>query len=492
MVHPIEPILLELAKRADTYVLAPILRDHVQHCSSGATMDIIITLLDRGGSTEVELACSILRAQDDKRIEIGVAEGAVRGVDAVFDELVARRNIPALRAWVQREDFTAEQARKIAHLKDKHVRARCEIVLVERTEERIARGRTASIEAQLTWAKRDATYRAWLTKQTWFNPTLEGIALDAYLPETIEETWAGHFAALMEKYTNFDEEERAALRRRLTTMERHHLVDEAVIALWGGAEVNELDEYVRSTYMAGDDTYEPAWVVLKRLFGALGKSGEYVSWGDEATLQMALAYPRTRPAALRSIHLHGAALKDEVVAVLMRGAAGRSEAAALCANQGLSTEDAGRLSALASGPDLYVLHRANLSPEARASILLREVGLVEALHLLHHSCKVAGVDLGGVGAWFTLDVIEAFIHGQAAHELSGAQYARYANVAIELHPQTREAFARGARTWGKLHGAVAEAVAEVLASTNQPEALSGLLLRWSGTVGTLCNAAEKL
>lgn len=492
MAHPIEPILLELAKRAEAYVLAPILRDHVQHCSSGATMDIIITLLDRGGSAEVELACSILRAVDDKRIEIGVAEGVARGSDTVFDALVAGRKTHALRAWVQREDFTAAQARKIAHLTDKHVRARCEIVLVERTEERIARGHTAGIEAELTWAKRDATYRAWLTKQTWFNPTLEGIALDAYLPETIEETWAGHFAALMEKYTNFGEEERAELRRRLTTMERHRLVDEAVIALWGGAEVNELDEYVRSTYMAGDDTYEPAWVVLKRLFGALGKSGEYVSWGDEATLQMALAYPRTRPAALRSTHLRGAALKDEVAAVLMRGAAGRSEAAALCANQGLSTEDADRLSALAGGPDLYVLHRANLSPEARASILLREVGLVEALHLLHHSCKVAGADLGGVGAWFALDVIEAFIHGQATHEPSGEQYARYANVAIELHPQTREAFARGARTWGKLHGAVAEAVAEVLASTNQPEALSGLLLRWSGTVGTLCNAAEKL
>jgi hypothetical protein len=91
-----------------------------------------------------------------------------------------------------------------------------------------------------------------------------------------------------------------------------------------------------------------------------------------------------------------------------------------------------------------------------------------------------------------LDVVEAFIKGQATHEPSGEQYARYANVAIALHPQTREMFALGARTWGRLHGAVAEAIAEVLAATNQPETLSGLLLHWSGTVGTLHNAAEKL
>jgi hypothetical protein len=494
--HPIEPILFELAKRGESRVLAPILRDHIQHCSNKATIDIIVTLLDRGGSAEVALACSILRTLDDKRIEIVVAERVARGVDAVFDELAARRNIHALRKWVKREDFTVEQARKIAHLQDKHIRARCEIVLVDRTEERIARGRTAGIEAQLTWAKRDATYRAWLTKQTWFNPTLEGGTLEAYLPETIEATWAGHFAALMEKYTNFNEEERATLRRRLATMERHHLVDQAVISLWGGAEVNELDEYVRSTYMADEDTYEPAWVILKHLYGALGKNSDYTTWDDEATLQLALAYPRTRRAALRSAHLRGEALKNEVAAVLQRGAAGRNEAAneaaALCSNRGLGTEDADRLSALAGGPDLYILHRADLSPQARASILLREVELVETLHLLHQSCKIAGTDMGGVGAWFTLDVVEAFIKGQATHEPSGEQYARYANVAIALHPQTREMFALGARTWGRLHGAVAEAIAEVLAATNQPETLSGLLLHWSGTVGTLHNAAEKL
>lgn len=492
MAHPIEPILLELAKRAEARVLQPILRDHLQHCSSGATMDIIITLINRGGEANEVLACTILRTQSDKRIEIGVAEGVDHGVDAVFETLVAKRNIPALRVWSQREDFTAEQARKIAHLQDKRIRARCEIVLVERTEERIACGGAASTEAQLTWARRDAVYRTWLTGQTWFSPVSSGVALDAYLPETIDATWATHFAALMEKYTNFNDDERAVLRDRLATMTRHHLVDAAVIALWGSAEVSELDGYVRSTYMASDTIHEPAWEVLKRLFGALGKSSDYFTWGDEATLQMALAYPRTRPAALRSAHLRGEALKAEVAAVQTRGTAGRGEAAALCANQGLSIEDADRLSALASGSDLYVLHRANLSPEARADILLREVGLVEALHLLHHSCKMAGGDMGGLKAWFNLDVIEAFIHGQQMREPSGEQYARYANVAIDIHPHTREAFALGARTWGKLHGAVAEAVADVLATTDHPESLSGLLLRWSGTVGTLRNAAEKL
>ena len=492
MVHPIEPILLELAKRAETHVLVPILRDHVQHCSSGATTDIIIALLDRGGDANEALACSILRAVDDRRIEIGVAEGVARGSDTVFDALVAGRKTHALRAWTERADFTAEQARKIAHLQDKRIRARCDIVLVERTEERIARGRTAGIEAQLTWAKRDAAYRTWLGEQTWFNPAHEGVAIDDYLPETIEETWAGHFAALMRTYTNFDEESRAALRRRLATMERHRLVDEVVIALWSESGVSELDEHVRSTYMASEDTHEPAWTMLKRLFGALGKGGEYASWGDAATLQLALAHQRTRPAALRSEHLRGEALKAEVAVVLTRGAAARGDAAALCSNQGLSFEDADRLSTFANGADLYVLHRANISPEARASMLLRDVGLVEALHILYHSCKVAGGDLGGIKAWFSLDVIEAFIRGQDAHEPSGELYARYANVAIELHPQTSEAFARGARTWGKLHGAVAEAVADVLASTNRPEALSGLLLRWSGTVGTLHNASEKL
>jgi hypothetical protein len=492
VVHPIEPILLEMAKRAEAHVLAPILRDHVQHCSRGARTEIILALLDRGGNAEEALACTILRGSGEKRIEVDVAEKVGRGCDAVFEALVASRNIPALRAWATRDDFTAEQARKIEHLQDKQIRTRCEIAVVERTEERVARGSTASVEAQLTWAKKDTAYRTWLTAQTWFNPALKGVAIDNYLPETIEEAWAGHFAELIRTYTNYDDATRAALRRRLAGMERHHLVDGAVIALWGGAEVTELDEHMRNTYMAADDAYEPAWMVLKRIFGALGKSGGGATWGDEATLAIALAYPRTRPAALRSVHLRGEALAAEVAAVLSRGATVRGEAAALCANQGISSEDADRLATFAGGEDLYVLHRANFSPQARASILLREVGLVEALHLLHHSCKVAGGDLGGISAWFTLDVIEAFIHGQDTHEPSGEQYARYANIAIDLHPQTREAFARGVRVWGKLHGAVAEAVADLLASTNQPEALSGLLLRWSGTVGTLHNAAEKI
>lgn len=492
MVHPIEPVLLEMAKRAEAHVLTPILRDHVQHCSRGAKRDIILALLARGGNAEVALACSILRGSGEKLLGVDVAEKVGRGCDAVLDTLVASRNILALRAWTTRDDFTAEQARKIEHLRDKQIRTRCEIALVERTEERVAKGRTASIEAQLTWAKKDAAYRTWLTAQTWFNPALEGIAIDNYLPDTIEEAWAGHFAELIRTYTNYDDTTRAALRQRLAAMERHHLVDGAVIALWGGAEVTELDEHMRNTYMAEDDTYDPAWVVLKRIFGALGKSGGYAAWDDEATLSIALAYPRTRPAALRSAHLRGEALAAEMTAVLSRGAAARGEAAALCANQGISPEDADRLATFARGEDLYVLHRVNLSPQARASILLRDAGLVEALHLLHHSCKVAGGDLGSIRVWFTLDVIEAFIHGHDTHEPSGEQYARYANIAIDLHPQTREAFARGARVWGKLHGAVVEAVADLLASTNQPEALSGLLLRWSGTVGTLRNAAEKI
>lgn len=491
--HPIEPVIRELVKRAGPDVLVPILRDHMQHCDGEATLEIIISLLSRDGGEHLKLACSILHTWGDKHIEVGVAKRIPSAIDAVFEQLVLAQNTAALRAWTQRYDFTAAQARRIEHLQDKVIQARCKIAIVERTEERIALGEEAGIDAQLTWARQDAEYRVWLTSQTWFNPTLVGVEPDTYLPETIDWTWADHFARLIANYTNFDERGRAALRRRLKVMERNSRVDDAVLSLWGSIPVGELDEHVRSTYMADDEMYEPAWVVLKNLFGALGKSGSFAVWGDEATLQTALSYPRTRLAALRSKHLHGGELTAEVAAVMANyGLVMPGEAAALCANEWLTPADADRLSVRAGGTDLYALWRAKLSPEARAAILLRDVGLVEVLYLLHHSCKVSGIDLGSIGVWFDLDVIDAFIRGQASYEIASVAYTRYANVAIDIHPQTREAFARGARTWGELYGAVAEAIADVIASTNQPELISGLLLRWSGTVGTLYNAAEKI
>lgn len=490
MGHNIEPLLLEMSNLAEADVLELVLGDHIHRCSSSATAEIIVALSNREGERYRTLAAELLRKHGNSSIETTVAARSAKSFYEAFDQILQGRNIEALRVWIRREDFDAHQAKRLGKIKDLEIQAYRAMVLVEDTGARIEAGRNSTAETRAGWARRDGAYRDWLTAQTWFDPTEGTGDLDEYLPTRIEAGWATFFSALVRRYTNLDEVQRNAVRKRLSNRERNLETDEAIIALWGESDIVEIDDYVVNTYM--EPEADRAWGMFKRLFHTLGKAGAFGAWEDAATLRAALNHPRTRAAGLRSRHLKGDDLENEVGRTLAGiGTRVGEDAAALCANCNLTPQTADLLAEKTEGAGIYMLHRSNMGPVARARILERDRGLVEALHLLHRSCTIGEVNMGEMGVWFDPTVIDAFIqvHGERG---IGEHYAKYANVAISLHPEKTTALARGVRVRTKLTGAIAAAVAAELAGTENPEVLSGLLLRWNGTVETLCTAAGKL
>jgi len=479
-----------MSNLAEADVLELVLGDHIHLCSSSTTAEVIVALSKREGERYRALAAELLRKHGNSSIETTVAARSAKGFCEAFDQILQGRNIEALRIWTRREDFDVHQAKQLGKIKDREIQAYRAIVLVEDTGARIAAGRNCTAEARAGWARRDRVYRDWLTAQTWFDPTEGTGDLDEYLPTRIEAEWATFFSALIRRYTNLDEVQRNAIRKRLTDREKSLEVDDAIVALWGESDIVEIEDYVVNTYM--EPEADQAWGMFKRLFHTLGKASAFGAWEDASTLRSALNHPRTRAAGLRSRHLKGSELDNEVGRVLAGvGVRVGEDATALCANCNLTPQTADLLAEKTEGAGIYMLHRSNMGPVARARILERDRGLVEALHLLQRSCVIGEVDMGEMGVWFDPAVIDAFIHAHAERG-SGEHYAKYANVAISLHPEKTTALARGVRVRTKLTGAIAAAVAAELAGTENPEVLSGLLLRWNGTVETLCTAAGKL
>ena len=486
----IEPVLCALAAKGDIGVVERVLGDHLGSCDSIAVVDVVLQLLKRREEPFDALAVQILQRHGDSSIETTICEQAEHLGEGVVRYLLERRKVRTLEKLARRSEITREQALILQGFVDGEAKTWCEAATVGELSERQAVGPDVNPTVLGAWVRRDPEYSRWIVQQPWFEDKALGLKPSTYLPSYVDEAWAAHFGRVIGRYSNYDTKEREHILETLQRSKRHREVDEALIQMWGTVEVKELDSYMLDNYMRPAFGEDLAWSPFRRLFSTIGPGGEHQVWMDGPTLAAALQTKFCRHAALRSPLLCGPEL-GEVYASVVSGGSG-SDAAALCANPNLTSVEVDALARKASGPGTYLLHRAPMGAEARASLLLRETGLVEALHLMYRSCAVAGQDLGGIAAWFQPDVALAYTNLHNEGVRGGDRYSMYINIVLELHPEQCSAMALAASMESSFCGKISEAVATELAETSNPDAISGLLMRWKGTVGQLLKAAEKI
>lgn len=483
-------MLCALAAKGDIGVVERVLGDHLGSCDSIAVVDVVLQLLKRREESFDALAVQILQRHGDSSIEATICEQAEHLGESVVRYFLERRKIRTLEKLAERPELTRDQAAALHGYISGDARTLCEAALTSELSERQAIGAGVNNTAFGVWVRRDGRYAQWVVQQPWFAERAIGMRPSAYLPQHIDDFWAGHFAQVIEHYTNYESHEREYIIETLQRSSRHRVVDAAVIKLWGAVEAKELDAYMFNTYMRSAVGEDSAWTSFRRLFSAIGHGGEHQVWADEPTLAVALQTKFCRHAALRSPLLSGSDLEKTYAAIIASGDG--LDAAALCANPNLTGEQAEALARRASGPGTYLLHRAPIGAEARASLLLRETGLVEAVHLMYRSCVVAGQGLGEIEAWFRPEVALAYTNLHNEGGRGGDRYSMYINIVLEMHPEQCSTLALAASMESSFCGKIAEAVAAELAETSNPDAISGLLMRWKGTVGQLLKAAEKI